>query len=141
MLNSLSFTIGRSEKVGIVGRTGAGKSSLFLTLFRIIERDSGKIMIDGQDIETLGLNDLRRALAIIPQEPVLFSGTVRFNLDPFNEFEDSKLWFALERAHLKSYVKDHGMGKSGLDMQVGEVDQISVLANDSCFVARALLKC
>merc|ERR1711860_228660 len=84
VLKNLSFEVEAEEKVGIVGRTGAGKSSVTLTLFRIIELDSGQISIDDIDIATMGLHCLRNKLTIIPQEPILFSGSLRMNLDPFH---------------------------------------------------------
>lgn len=105
VLKGISFAVDGGEKVGIVGRTGAGKSSLTLALFRIIESAGGKIVIDGQDISKLGLHALRSRLTIIPQDPVLFSGTMRINLDPFNVHSDEDIWKALEHAHLKSFVK------------------------------------
>ena len=80
-------------------------SSLTLALFRIIEPAQGKILIDGIDITSMGLHELRSRLTIIPQDPVLFSGTLRFNLDPFEAFTDSDLWSALEEAHLKQFVE------------------------------------
>lgn len=105
VLNGLSFTVKGGEKVGIVGRTGAGKSSLTLSLFRIIEASHGQITIDGVDISKLGLHALRSRLTIIPQDPVLFSGTLRLNLDPFDRHTDDEIWRALEHAHLKAFVK------------------------------------
>lgn len=105
VLKGISFTVKGGEKVGIVGRTGAGKSSLTLSLFRIIEAAGGKIMIDGQDISKMGLHTLRSRLTIIPQDPVLFSGTLRLNLDPFETCSDDDLWRALGNAHLKVFVK------------------------------------
>jgi len=83
------------EKVGIVGRTGAGKSSLINALFRLSYND-GSIIIDARNTSELGLHDLRSKISIIPQEPVLFSGTMRYNLDPFDEYSDAKLWESLE---------------------------------------------
>jgi ABC-type multidrug transport system fused ATPase/permease subunit len=77
------------EKVGIVGRTGAGKSSMINTLFRIVEVEQGHILIDGLDIEGMGLSGLRENLGIIPQNPVLFPGSIHFNLDPFSEHSDA----------------------------------------------------
>ncbi|KAH1014057.1 hypothetical protein HUJ04_002952 [Dendroctonus ponderosae] len=95
VLKDLNFTINAGEKVGIVGRTGAGKSSLIWALFNLAPIE-GQIFIDGVNTKTLGLNDLRKKISIIPQEPVLFSATLRYNLDPFSEFEDKKLWEVLE---------------------------------------------
>ncbi|MCL7032709.1 hypothetical protein MKW94_014411, partial [Papaver nudicaule] len=110
VLHGLFFTISPSEKVGIVGRTGAGKSSMLHALFRIVELEKGRILIDGYDVAKFGLTDLRKVLGIIPQSPVLFSGTVRFNLDPFNEHNDANLWEALERAHLKDVIRRNSLG-------------------------------
>lgn len=105
VLRGISFSVKGGEKVGIVGRTGAGKSSLTLALFRIIESANGQIFIDGIDVAKLGLHDLRSRLTIIPQDAVLFSGTLRMNLDPFNRHTDEEIWTALEHAHLKSFIK------------------------------------
>jgi len=103
-LNNINFSVKSKEKIGIVGRTGAGKSTLGMTLFRIMEPRSGSIIIDGVDITEIGLDDLRSRLAIIPQEPVLFTGTVRFNLDPFNNYSDQDIWDALDRVSLITSV-------------------------------------
>lgn len=100
VLKGLTFSVRRNERVGVVGRTGAGKSSLTLALFRFLEARSGTIHIDGLDISQIKLHDLRSRLAIIPQDPVLFSGTVRSNLDPFDKHTDAELRDSLERVHL-----------------------------------------
>ncbi len=100
ILKGLTFTVEKNQRVGVVGRTGAGKSSLTLALFRFLEAREGSINIDGIDISTIKLHDLRSRLAIIPQDPVLFSGTVRSNLDAFDEHTDAELTDALERVHL-----------------------------------------
>ncbi|OBT64235.1 hypothetical protein VE03_06829 [Pseudogymnoascus sp. 23342-1-I1] len=102
ILNGLTFSISPNQRVGVVGRTGAGKSSLTLALFRFLDPRAGHIVIDGLDIATVKLQALRSRLAIIPQDPVLFSGTVRSNLDPFDEYEDAELRDALQRVHLVS---------------------------------------
>ncbi|KAL4881830.1 hypothetical protein BJY04DRAFT_227620 [Aspergillus karnatakaensis] len=100
VLKNVSFKIENNTRVGVVGRTGAGKSSLTLALFRFLEAQTGRILIDGIDISVLDLTELRGRLAIIPQDPVLFSGTVRSNLDPFGEFSEEELYHALRRVHL-----------------------------------------
>ncbi|KAJ2825665.1 hypothetical protein FBU31_003652, partial [Coemansia sp. 'formosensis'] len=100
VIKGISFNVKPCEKIGIVGRTGAGKSTLTLAMFRFMEASSGRIMVDGIDISQIGVGDLRSRLTIIPQDPVLFSGTIRSNLDPFSEHDDSELWLALRRAHL-----------------------------------------
>ncbi|KAL2915657.1 Transporter of the ATP-binding cassette (ABC) [Polyrhizophydium stewartii] len=113
VLDGVSFSVGACEKVGIVGRTGAGKSTLSLALFRIVPHDGGRIVIDGMDIGRMGLWDLRSRLTIIPQDPVLFSGTVRSNLDPFDKHDDAALWASLKRVHfLESLQTKTAVGKA-----------------------------
>ncbi|KAM8924619.1 ATP-binding cassette sub-family C member 2 [Pelodytes ibericus] len=126
VLQGISCTIESMEKVGIVGRTGAGKSSLTNCIFRLIESSGGKIIIDGVDISTIGLHDLRQKLTIIPQDPVLFSGTLRMNLDPFNQYTDEEIWQTLELAHLKPYTESqpeklyYAVNEGGENLSVGQ---------------------
>ncbi|XP_063922484.1 multidrug resistance-associated protein 1 isoform X3 [Zophobas morio] len=126
VLKGVNFSIQGGEKVGIVGRTGAGKSSLTLALFRIIEAAEGEILIDGVNIAGLGLHTLRSRLTIIPQDAVLFSGSLRMNLDPFDKHTDEEVWTALEHAHLKSFVKGltaglyHEVSEGGENLSVGQ---------------------
>ncbi|KAI9040636.1 ATP-binding cassette glutathione S-conjugate transporter YCF1 [Aspergillus affinis] len=104
VLKDITLDIKPHEKIGVVGRTGAGKSSLTLALFRIIEAARGHISIDGLNVSTIGLFDLRGRLAIIPQDPAMFEGTVRDNLDPRHAHDDTELWSVLEHARLKDHV-------------------------------------
>nr|XP_008197323.1 PREDICTED: multidrug resistance-associated protein 1 isoform X3 [Tribolium castaneum] len=138
VLKGVNFSINGGEKVGIVGRTGAGKSSLTLALFRIIEAAEGEILIDGVNIADLGLHTLRSRLTIIPQDAVLFSGTLRMNLDPFDKHSDEEVWKALEHAHLKSFVK--GL-TAGLHHEVTEGgENLSVGQRQLICLSRALLR-
>ncbi|XP_059617049.1 multidrug resistance-associated protein 1 isoform X6 [Phlebotomus argentipes] len=138
VLRGITFVVDGGQKVGIVGRTGAGKSSLTLSLFRIIESAGGSILIDGQDISKLGLHTLRSRLTIIPQDPVLFSGSLRMNLDPFNSHTDDEVWRALEHAHLRAFVK--GL-TAGLNHEVSEGgENLSVGQRQLVCLARALLR-
>jgi len=104
-----SFRVEAGSKVGIVGRTGCGKSTLLGVLFRSVPLFDGKVYIDGQDTNTVGLHDLRKKISIIPQAPFLFSGTLRKNLDPFDEFEEDDLWDALECVDLYNYFQNQNL--------------------------------
>lgn len=122
VIKGISFQIESHQRVGVIGRTGAGKSSLALALFRFLEAREGQIMIDGLDISRINLHQLRRRLAIIPQNPVLFSGTVRSNLDPFAERTDAELLSALEQVHWTSRLSPAQTAKadvyeSGVEVQ------------------------
>ncbi|KAF9352690.1 Multidrug resistance-associated protein 1 [Mortierella sp. AD094] len=176
VIKNVNLEVAPAERVGIVGRTGAGKSSLTLALFRIVEaansywakesdnsmtlnptgfaerakslednrdsdeeeEDGGKIEIDGIDISTIGLRDLRQHLAIIPQDPTLFAGSVRENLDPFHELQDAELWEALDRSHLKEFISTLPGGLSFEVSQNGE--NFSVGQRSLVCLARALLR-
>lgn len=105
VLKGIDFKVAAGSRVGIIGRTGSGKSTLFQTLFRFIELESGRIVIDGVDIATVPLERLRRSLAIVPQDPTLFMGTIRNNLDRYNEFSDVEISIALEKASMWDFIK------------------------------------
>lgn len=117
ILKDLNVLIRPQEKIGIVGRTGAGKSSIIQALFRLAYIE-GTIEIDGIDTKTLGLHDLRSQISIIPQDPVLFAGTLRSNLDPFNKRSDDEMWRALESVQLQKVVQDTMVG--GLDCKISD---------------------
>ncbi|NXA88006.1 MRP1 protein, partial [Melanocharis versteri] len=138
VLKNINVTINGGEKIGIVGRTGAGKSSLTLGLFRINEAAEGEIIIDGINIAKIGLHDLRFKITIIPQDPVLFSGSLRMNLDPFDQHSDEDIWRSLELAHLKNFVSslpdklNHECAEGGENLSVGQRQLVCL--------ARALLR-
>ncbi|XP_017778100.1 PREDICTED: multidrug resistance-associated protein 4 [Nicrophorus vespilloides] len=121
VLKDLHLDISSGEKIGIVGRTGAGKSSLISALFRLAPLE-GTIVVDELETHTLGLTTLRQKIAIIPQEPVLFSATLRYNLDPFNQFTDDALWFALDEVELKESVPslDFIVDEGGANFSLGQ---------------------
>ncbi|GAA5893310.1 uncharacterized protein JCM6883_007628 [Sporobolomyces salmoneus] len=150
VLKGMSLSVGAGERIGVVGRTGAGKSSIMMTLFRIVEVSSGTITIDGIDISKIGLSDLRSRLSIIPQDAVLFNGTLRSNLDPFEEYDDATLHDALKRSWLieqdahpeggsgaatptkPRFTLDLAIEDEGMNLSVGERSLVSL--------ARALVK-
>jgi len=126
VLNGISFTVPGGTSLGVVGRTGAGKSSLLQALFRLCPLEGGCIRIDGRDIWKMGLHTLRRRLAIIPQDPLGFTGTMRFNLDPFGEHGDGELLAELEKVQLQEFVTskeeglDYYLTAGGENLSVGQ---------------------
>ena len=140
VLKDISLTVKGGEKIGVVGRTGSGKSSLMIVLFRIseIEKDGGKILIDGVDIGGIGTAALRLNLSIIPQDPVMFSNSLRYNLDPFGEVSDEQLWEVLKKVEL---YEDISALPSGLDEQVAEGgENFSQGQRQLLCIARSLLR-
>lgn len=125
VLNDVTFTVNAQEKIGIAGRTGAGKSSIVSALFRMPE-PQGRILIDGCDIAALNLQCSRRSMAVISQDPVLFTGTLRFNLDPFEQFSDKEVWEAIDGASLKSTIQSmpdqlhQRLKEQGVNLSAGE---------------------
>jgi ATP-binding cassette subfamily C (CFTR/MRP) protein 1 len=138
VLNNLSFTVNGGEKIGIVGRTGAGKSSLTMALFRINEIASGSIMIDDVDVSRIGLKALREKLSIIPQNPVLFKGSLRSFLDPFEEFSDGELWGAIREVGMGDRIGAEANKLRCIVEENGE--NFSVGERQLLCMARALLR-
>ncbi|KIJ14255.1 hypothetical protein PAXINDRAFT_169871 [Paxillus involutus ATCC 200175] len=150
VLKGISLSIKGGEKIGVVGRTGAGKSSLMLVLYRIVELSEGSIVLDGIDVSTIGLKDLRTKISIIPQDPLLFEGTIRSNLDPFNRYDDAKLWDALRRSCLVDTPSDKEEVMSSKEAPKNRYNLDSVVENEGAnfsvgersllSLARALVK-
>ncbi|RQM29978.1 hypothetical protein B5M09_010142 [Aphanomyces astaci] len=134
VLNNVNFTVKGGEKVGIVGRTGSGKSSLMAALFRMVPSATGTITLDGVDIASISVRTLRSRLTIIPQDPVLFSGSLRFNLDPSHTCSDEELWTALKCVHLDAFVGslEFAVSEKGSNVSVGQRQLLCI--------ARALLR-
>uniref|UniRef100_K3W5E3 Uncharacterized protein n=1 Tax=Globisporangium ultimum (strain ATCC 200006 / CBS 805.95 / DAOM BR144) TaxID=431595 RepID=K3W5E3_GLOUD len=138
VLKDLSFTVKGGEKIGIVGRTGAGKSSLTMALFRINEIASGSISIDGVNVCKIGLKALREKLSIIPQNPVLFKGSLRSYLDPFGEFSDEELWGSIRQVELSDRISSEEKKLECIVEENGE--NFSVGERQMLCMARALLR-
>ncbi|CAF0901581.1 unnamed protein product, partial [Didymodactylos carnosus] len=136
-LDTLSFHIRANEKIGIVGRTGSGKSSLLATLFRTVNLSEGKILLDNIDTTTINRKTLRTKLAIIPQDPFLFSGTIRDNLDPYKRYSDEEIWEILNKCHLYELVRNLAQGLDYMVVERGR--NLSVGQKQLFCLARALL--
>jgi ABC-type multidrug transport system fused ATPase/permease subunit len=137
VLKNVNLTIYPREKIGIVGRTGSGKSTLLISLLRIVEPCNGVITIDDLDVSGIGLHDLRNKIAIIPQEPVMFVGTIRSNLDPFNKSTDEEIWKALDAVFLGAKLRQ---SPSKLETKVSENGKsVSQGQRQLLCIARAIL--
>ena len=110
VLNRVNFTLEPGMRVGIVGRSGCGKSTLVSTILRLVEITEGSLTIDGVDITTIGLHDLRPKISVIQQNPFLFSGTIRQNLDPWDQYKDAEIWYVLDCVSLKGFISEKGRG-------------------------------
>jgi len=138
ILHAIKCEIKPCEKIGVVGRTGSGKSTIILSMFRLLEPRTGTIMIDGVDIKAIGLEQLRCNIGLIPQDPVLFTGSIRYNIDPFSKFKDEELWEALAAVHMKEAVLRL---EKQLWQEVQEGgDNFSVGERQLFCIARALLR-
>ncbi|XP_077982033.1 ATP-binding cassette sub-family C member 5-like [Glandiceps talaboti] len=137
-LRGVNFKVESMEKIGIVGRTGAGKSSIGVSLFRLVEAISGSIYIDDINISAIGLQDLRSRLSVIPQDPVLFVGSIRYNLDPFDQYSDPEIWTALEKCLLKNTILELEGKLASPVVENGE--NFSVGERQLICMARALLR-
>ncbi|KAG1335149.1 putative ABC transporter C family member 10 [Cocos nucifera] len=135
VLHGISCTFEGGQKIGIVGRTGSGKTTLIGALFRLVEPAEGKIVIDGLDIVTIGLHDLRSRFGIIPQDPTLFHGSVRYNLDPLGQYTDKQIWEVLDKCQLQEAVQEKEQGLDSLDGSNWSMGQRQLFC-----LGRALLK-
>jgi ATP-binding cassette, subfamily C (CFTR/MRP), member 1 len=138
VLKNLNLKINANEKVGVVGRTGAGKSSLVLALIRILEASEGNILIDKIDISEIGLNKLRNVISVIPQDCFIFEGTLQNNIDPFEEYSQEQIIETLERVDLAELIQKN---EKGLEMKITEGgENLSAGEKQLISVARAILK-
>ncbi|KAL5539368.1 hypothetical protein UlMin_044411 [Ulmus minor] len=138
VLQDINCTFEGGHKIGIVGRTGSGKTTLVSALFRVVEPTEGKIIIDGIDISTIGLLDLRTCLGIIPQDPTLFNGSVRYNLDPLSQYTDQEIWEVLKKCQLGDAIREKQAGLNALVVQDGS--NWSMGQRQLFCLGRALLK-
>ncbi|KAJ3103960.1 Multidrug resistance-associated protein 1 [Phlyctochytrium planicorne] len=144
VIKGIDIDIKGGEKIGVVGRTGSGKSTFLTALFRLVEPQSGSIILDGKDVLRMGLQPLRSNLQIIPQEPVLFTGTIRSNLDPNKTFTDDQLWTSLDQVGLKPFISskdaklDHPVEENGSNLSMGQ-RQLLILARSLCSNPKVLV--
>ncbi|THH08344.1 hypothetical protein EW145_g2759 [Phellinidium pouzarii] len=141
VLNRITFSVNPGEKIGVVGRTGSGKSTLALTLLRMVEPSAGKIILDGIDISSIGLEDLRKRITIVSQDVSLFTGTIRSNLDPLGDHTDLECWDVMDRCHL---IKREGNSQSqnvaSLDSMISPTGALSSGERQLVALARAILR-
>jgi len=137
-LNGLNITIPGGSRVAIVGKTGAGKSTIIVSLLRLVDLSAGKLLIDGVDISKVPLSVLRKAITVVPQDPVLFTSSLRKNLDPFDLYTDEQIWTAIDKAHLRKTVDSLPDGLESLISQGGE--NLSVGQRQLTCIARAILR-